>query len=113
MCAVSSWWTGVAVATRSGTPRSRAKAGTHAARLNTARASTTARTNTSCWSAHRLRRQRLVLLEDPPRQGDSRGVRGVHAAIAQPPRAQRAGLRVRRVGGVKDDSQVETKLRHV
>src|SRR5260370_258465 len=100
-------------ALRSATRRSRSRAATHAARFITVRASTTTRTNTSFWSAHRLRRQRLLLLEDPLRKGDSRRIRRVHAAIAQPPRAQSAGLRVRRVGGVEDDSQIETKLRHV
>src|SRR5258708_24852971 len=109
----ATWRAGSAVDLRSDTRRSRWRAAIHAARSITAPASTTTRTSTSCWSAHRLRRQRLLLLEDPLRKCDSRGVSRVHAAIAQPPRAQRACLRVRRVGGVEDDSQVETKLRHV
>src|SRR5712692_1450911 len=93
----------------SGTPRSRSRAAIPAERSTTVPASTT--TRTPCL----LRRldKRLLALQDPPRNRDSRRVRRVHPAIAEPTRAERARLRVRSVGGVVEDAQVEGQLRHV
>src|SRR5437867_10767120 len=95
---------------RSAIRRSRSGAATRAARSTTARASTTTRTRTSSLS---LRGQRLLELQDPPRHRDSRRVRRVHAPIAEPARAQGAGLRVGGVRRVVDDAKVEMRLGHV
>src|SRR5712692_10013886 len=98
---------------QSDTPRSRSRVAIHVARSTTAPASTTTRTSTSCLSARRLRRECVLLLQDPPRESDSSRIRRVHASVAEAPSAQRTGLCVRRVGSVEDDAQVEAELRHV
>src|SRR5438034_9216006 len=98
---------GSVVASPSGTRRSRSRAATRAARSITSRASTTTHTNT--WSLLR-RDQRLLALKDPPRHRDSSRVGRVHSPIAEPPRAQRSRLGVRRVGRVLDDSECIVRL---
>src|SRR6185312_897263 len=110
----ATWRRGCASTSTSDTPRSRSKAATRAARSPTARARTTTRTSTTTrWSAEGTRRQRLLALQDPPRQGNSGGVRGVHALVSEPARAQRPRLRVGGVRGVEDDAQVESGAGHV
>src|SRR3954452_22906718 len=51
--------------------------------------------------------------EDAAEDGDGGGVGRVHAVIGEPARPERAGLRVRRVGGVVDDPEVEGELAEV
>src|SRR5207245_2164879 len=86
LIAFETWSSGCADALRSGIRRSRSRAAIRAGRSTTAQASTTTRTSTSCLL---LGNQRLLALQDPPRHGDSRGVRRVHPAIAEAPGAQR------------------------
>src|SRR5712692_212187 len=102
--------TGCATGLTSATRRSRSRAATRVARSTTVPASTTTRTSTRCLL---LGNQRLLALQDPPRHRDSGRVRRVHPAIAEPARAEGAGLGVRGVRGVVDDAQVEMGLGHV
>src|SRR5215472_3893363 len=102
--------TGCAMRLRLATRPSRSRAAIRAARFITARASTTTRTSTRSLF---LRGQSLLALQDPPRHRDSGGVRRVHSPVAQAPRSERARLRVRRVGCVMDDAEVEVRLGHV
>src|SRR5712671_4020228 len=96
---------------RSATPPSRWKAAIRAVRFTMERASTTTRMRPLSLSA--LGQKCILALQDPPRDGDSRRIGGVHSPIAESARAERPGLGVRSVGCVVDDSQVEIDLGHV
>src|SRR5205807_191965 len=101
----ATWRTGCAAASTLGTRRSRSRAATRAARSITVAVSTTTRTSTR--SAHRSGGQRLLALQNPPRESDSRRVSRIHPAIPEAARTERARLRVRSVRGVDGDAVVE------
>src|SRR6267143_383495 len=96
---------------RSATPPSRSRAAIRAVRFTMGPASTTTLMRALSLSA--LGHKSILALQDPARDGDSRSVGRVHSSIAEAARAERSSLRVRSVGCVVDDSQVEVDLRHV
>src|ERR1019366_9155324 len=53
---------------------------------------------------------RTLAGDDAPHDGDRRCVRRVHAEVREPARAERASLRVRGVGCVVDDAEIDGQL---
>src|ERR1700682_6642050 len=92
------------------TRRSRSRAAIRAARFTTVWATTTTRTNTSS----SLRgEKRLLPLQDPRPNSDTRRVSRLHPSIAEAASPEGSCLCVRSVGCVVDDAEVEVDLRHV